>query len=230
MRTLEFLTLQRSVNAKRYFRTVNFTHFALLLRTTYYRLFHGLLTFAFARGFLSPSRTGRFAPSRWYSPRRLGYSVSRRRSHVSGARASTATTVYTINTNLLSLFQFVSPKRNTFPATLVRSSPVARYRKLAFKLPKSAKCKHSARYSTPVNGQCSFFPLAALFTRLSKCMVYARLRVPVRSGVPAVLSSCRPCVMRPAHLSACFRPRSAMLFIVAHFPLSRSAFPVSLAS
>ena len=86
---------------------VNFTHFfALLLRTTYYRLFHGLLTLAFARGFLSPSKTGRFAPSRWYSPRRLGYSVSRRRSHVSGVRASTTTTVYTINTNLLLLFPF----------------------------------------------------------------------------------------------------------------------------
>ena len=78
-----------------------YSFFALLLRTTYYRLFHGLLTFAFARGFLSPSRTGRFAPSRWYSPRRLGYSVSRRRSHVSGVRASTTSTVYTINTNLL---------------------------------------------------------------------------------------------------------------------------------
>nr|DAH63833.1 MAG TPA: hypothetical protein [Caudoviricetes sp.] len=50
------MTLRRSVNAKRYFRTVNFTHFALLLRVTYYRLFHGLLTFAFARGFLSPSK------------------------------------------------------------------------------------------------------------------------------------------------------------------------------
>ena len=77
------------------------------------------------------------------------------------------------------------------------------YRKLAFKFPKSAKCKHSAHYSTPVNGKCSFFPLAALFTQLSKCMVYTLLRVPVRSGVPAVLSSCRPCFMLPARLLAC---------------------------
>lgn len=181
-----------------------YSFFALLLRTTYYRLFHGPLTLAFARGFLSPSKTGRFAPSRWHSPRRLVYSVSRRRSHVSGVRASTTTTVYTINTNLLfRSFRLHESKRNTFPATLVRSSPVARYRKLACQLPKSAKCKHSAHYSTPVNGQCSVLPLTALFTRLSKCMVYARLRIPVRSGVPAVLSSCRPCVMRPARLSAC---------------------------
>lgn len=106
-----------------------------------------------------------------------------------------------INTNLLfRSFRLHESKRNTFPATLVRSSPVARYRKLACQLPKSAKCKHSAHYSTPVNGQCSVLPLTALFTRLSKCMVYARLRVPVRSGVPAVLSSRRPCVMRPARL------------------------------
>lgn len=105
-----------------------FFHFALLLRTTYYKLFHGLLTLAFARGFLPPSVSGRFAPSQWYSPRRLGYSVPRRGSHVSGVRASTASTVYTINTNLLSLFQFVSPKRNTFPVTLVGSSPRVQYR------------------------------------------------------------------------------------------------------
>lgn len=99
------------------------------------------------------------------------------------------------------------------------------YRKLAFKFPKSAKCKHSARYSTPVNGKCSFFPLAALFARLSKCMVYALLRVPVRSGVPAVLSSCRPCFMRPARLLACFRPRSAWFFILVLRPVSRFTLP-----
>lgn len=99
------------------------------------------------------------------------------------------------------------------------------YRKLAFKFPKSAKCKHSARYSTPVNGKCSFFPLAALFTQLSKCMVYALLRVPVRSGVPAVLSSCRPCFMLPARLLACFRPRSAWFFILVLRPVSRLTLP-----
>lgn len=128
--------------------------------------------------------------------------------------------------NLLSLFQFVSPKRNTFPATLVRSSPVARYRKLACQLPKSAKCKHSAHYSTPVNGECSVLSLTALFTRFSRCIVYARLRVPVRSGVPAVLSSCRPCFMLPARLSACpvCAPHGFLFWFTVQFRGSRFRF------
>lgn len=59
-------------------------------------------------------------------------------------------------------------------------------------------------------------------------MVYALLRVPVRSGVPAVLSSCRLCFMRPARLLACTRPRSATFFIVVHCPLSRFTLSVRL--
>lgn len=56
-------------------------------------------------------------------------------------------------------------------------------------------------------------------------MVYALLRVPVRSGVAAVLSSCRPCFMRPAHLLACTRPRSATFFILVLRPVSRFTLP-----
>ena len=116
-----------------------YSFFALLLRTTYYRLFHGLPTFAFARGFLSPSRAGRFAPSRWYSPRRLGYSVSRRRSHVSDVRASTAITVYTINTNLLSFVSIRFTEKKHFSCHTSREFAPCAVSQTSFQV--SKKCK-----------------------------------------------------------------------------------------